>query len=62
MSATFTIKITGLRTQTVNGIENAVKQVDWTMIGTEAGQTFELPQEQTQVRSQHKSFLKQATF
>jgi len=44
MSADFTIKITGLRTQTINGIENAVKQVEWTMVGTEAGQTFELPQ------------------
>lgn len=41
---TFTIKITGLRTQTINGIENAVKQVQWTMTGTEDGQTFELPQ------------------
>jgi hypothetical protein len=44
MSADFTIKITGLRTQTVNGIENAVRQVEWTMIGSEASQTFELPQ------------------
>lgn len=43
-TATFTIKITGLRTQTVNGIENAVKQVEWTMRGEESGQTFELPQ------------------
>lgn len=41
---TFTIKITGLRTQTLNGIENAVKQVEWTLIGTESDQTFELPQ------------------
>lgn len=44
MSAEFTIKITGLRTATVNGIENAVKQVEWIMSGTEASQTFELPQ------------------
>jgi hypothetical protein len=41
---TFTIKITGLRTHTVNGVENVVKQIEWTMIGTESGQTFELPQ------------------
>lgn len=41
---TFAIKITGLRTQTVNGVENAVKQVEWTMVGTEGTQTFELPQ------------------
>ena len=43
-TAEFTIKVTGLRTSTINGIENAVKQVEWTMQGTEAGQTFELPQ------------------
>lgn len=41
---TFTIKITGLRTQTIDGIENAVKQVEWTMVGEESGQKFELPQ------------------
>lgn len=46
-TADFTIKVTGLRTATVNGIENAVKQVEWTMKGTEAGQTFELPQTTT---------------
>jgi len=44
MSAIFIIKITGLRTQTINGMENAVKQVEWNLKGTEAGQTFELPQ------------------
>jgi hypothetical protein len=44
MSATFTIKITGLRTQTVNNLENVVRQVEWTLSGSEAGQTFELPQ------------------
>lgn len=44
MSATFTIKINGIRTATVNGLENTVKQVDWTMVGEEAGVSFELPQ------------------
>lgn len=43
-TATFTIKINGLRTATVNGLENTVKQVDWSLVGTESGQTFELPQ------------------
>lgn len=43
-TATFTIKINGLRTATVNGLENTVKQVDWTLIGEESGQKFELPQ------------------
>lgn len=55
--AVFTIKITGLRTQTVNGIENAVKQVEWTMIGTEAGQTFELPQTTTVPDPQSEGFI-----
>ena len=46
-TATFTIKINGLRTATVNGLENTVKQVDWSLVGTESGQTFELPQTTT---------------
>jgi hypothetical protein len=44
MSATFTIKINGIRTATVNGLENTVKQVDWTLVGEEANVKFELPQ------------------
>jgi hypothetical protein len=43
-TAAFTIKINGLRTATVNGLENTVKQVDWTLVGEESGQKFELPQ------------------
>ena len=43
-TATFTIKINGLRTATVNGLENTVKQVAWTLVGEESGQKFELPQ------------------
>ena len=46
-TAEFTIRITGLRTQTVAGVPGVVKQVDWTITGTEAGQTFELPQTTT---------------
>jgi hypothetical protein len=46
-TANFTIHITGLRTQTVAGIAGVVKQVDWTLRGTEAGQVFELPQTTT---------------
>jgi hypothetical protein len=44
MSATFTIKIKGIRTATVNGLENTVKFVDWILVGEEADQEFELPQ------------------
>jgi hypothetical protein len=46
-TADFAIRITGLRTQTVAGVPNVVKQVAWTITGTEAGQTFELPQTTT---------------
>jgi hypothetical protein len=44
---TFTIKIIGIRIQTINGLENAVKQVDWTMTATEGSQSFELSQSTT---------------
>ena len=43
-TATFTIKINSIRTATVNGLENTVKQVAWTLVGEEADQKFELPQ------------------
>lgn len=42
--ATFTITINGIKTATVDGISDAVKQVDWTLKGELEGQTFELPQ------------------
>jgi hypothetical protein len=43
-TATFTYKVNGIRTATVGDRTNVVKQVDWTLKGTEAGQTFELLQ------------------
>lgn len=43
-TAEFTIKVTGLRTTTVGDKTGVVKQVDWTLIGEESGQRFELPQ------------------
>jgi len=46
-TADFAISITGLRTQTVAGVPGVVKQVDWTIAGTEAGQVFELTQTTT---------------
>lgn len=57
MSAEFAIKITGLRTATINGIADAVKQVEWTLKGTEAGQTFELPQTTTVPDPQSEGFV-----
>ena len=44
MSAVFTIKISAIRTANVGSHTNVVKQVDWTMIGEQSGQRFELPQ------------------
>jgi hypothetical protein len=46
-TATFTIKPTGIRTATVGNRTNVVKQVEWTMVGEEAEQKFELPQTTT---------------
>jgi hypothetical protein len=46
-TATFTIKVNGIRTATVGNRTNVVKQVEWTMIGEESGQKFELPQTTT---------------
>jgi hypothetical protein len=46
-TADFAIRITGLRTQTVAGVPGVVKQVAWTITGTEANQTFELTQTTT---------------
>jgi hypothetical protein len=42
--ALFTIVINGIKTTTVDGIADAVKQIDWTLKGELEGQTFELPQ------------------
>jgi hypothetical protein len=46
-TADFAIRITGLRTQTVAGVPGVVKQVAWTITGTEAGQVFSLSQTTT---------------
>jgi hypothetical protein len=40
----FTITITAIRTTTVGELESVVKHVEWTLKGTENGQSFELPQ------------------
>lgn len=47
MSATFTYKINAIRTATVGDNTGVVKQVEWTLVGTQADQTFELPQTTT---------------
>lgn len=44
MSAEFKIKINSLRTVTRDVSEVIVKRVDFSVVGTQEGQTFELPQ------------------
>lgn len=43
-TATFEIIINGIRTVKVGDLTNVIKQVDWTLKGTENSQSFELPQ------------------
>ena len=43
-TASFAMKVYALHTTTVDGMDGVIKRVDWTMIGSEEGQTFELPQ------------------
>jgi glyoxylate utilization-related uncharacterized protein len=44
MSATFEININGIRTGTVGNLTNVIRKVEFTVNGTEQGQTFALPQ------------------
>lgn len=44
MPATFETKIHAIRTGTVGELTNVVKRVEFTVKGTEQGQSFELPQ------------------
>lgn len=44
MSATFSIIVNAVRTTTLGDLVDVVKQVDWTLRGEEAEQTFDLPQ------------------
>jgi hypothetical protein len=60
MSAIFTIKIRAIRTATVGSHTNVVKQVDWTMIGEQSGQRFELPQTTTLADPDSQAFIELA--
>jgi len=44
MSATFEIKINAIRTGAVGNLADVVRKVEFTVKGTEEGQSFELPQ------------------
>ena len=59
-TAAFTIKVNGIRTAAVNNHTGVVKQVDWTMIGEESGQKFELPQTTTLADPDGQPFIELA--
>ena len=44
MAATFTTRVTSIRTGVVGDLTDVIKRVDFNVIGTQGGQTFELPQ------------------
>lgn len=43
-TASFNIKIDAIRVTNIGDLTNVIKKVEWTMNGTEEGQTFSLPQ------------------
>lgn len=43
-TATFTISVNSIRTGTVGSLTDVIKTVEWTLTGTESGQSFALPQ------------------
>lgn len=44
MAATYTIKINGVRTHTLGSLTKVVKQIEFSVVGTEGTVSFELPQ------------------
>ena len=44
MSGTFDIKINGIRVGAIGSLANVIRKVEFTVKGTEQGQSFELPQ------------------
>jgi len=44
-TATYTIKVTGIKTKTIGELADVVCSVTWILEGTEKEQVFELPQE-----------------
>lgn len=43
-TASFEIKVNAIRTATVGELTQVIRKVEWTVKGTEQGQSFELPQ------------------
>ena len=44
-TATYNIQVTGIKTKTIEGLEDVVCSVTWILKGTQNEQSFELPQE-----------------
>lgn len=57
MAATFTTKVTGVRVHDLGNLTKVVKQIEFVVSGTEAGQTFELPQSLTVPDADATSFV-----
>ena len=56
MSATYEIKINGIRTGAVGNLTDVIRKVEFTVRGTEEGQSFELPQTVDLTEPQAESF------
>ena len=57
MSTTFEIKINAIRTNDIGELKNVIKRVEFTIKGTNAGQSFELPQSVDLSDPQTESFV-----
>ena len=56
-TATFEIKVNAIRTGTVGDLTNVIRKVEWTLKGTERGQSFALPQTTDLGEPQADSFV-----
>lgn len=62
MTATFEIIINNIRTANVGELTGVIRQVGWTMKGTQDGQTFELPRETNLGEVDPNNFIPLANF
>jgi len=60
MAATFTIKINKISTATIGQLTGVIRAVDFTVIGTDSGQTFELPQNIVLKEPEQETFIQLA--
>jgi hypothetical protein len=57
MSLTYDIKVDSVRTATVGNLTNVIKQVNYTVTGTDSGQSFSLPTKVVLDDPQPESFI-----